>query len=57
MHDPNVVAHDREHLSLEVGQLLGTLLCLAEHFDLDPIALADAELERVKKRFPVVPDA
>lgn len=45
--------HDLEHLGLEVGQLLGTLLCLAEHFHLAPATLAAAELERVKVRFPI----
>ena len=41
-----------DHLAQEIGQLLGTVFCLAEHYGIDPIFEADVELARVRLRFP-----
>lgn len=46
--------HDRDHLAQEIGQLVGTILCLAEHFGIDPFDEATTELDRVRERFPAV---
>lgn len=45
--------HDLPKLRQEVGQLVGTIYCLAERFGIDPLAEAALELDRVHERFPV----
>ena len=44
--------HDLEHLRQEIGQLTGTVMVLAEHYGINPMAEAEAELLRVMVRFP-----
>ena len=45
--------HTVDHLRMEIGQLVGTVFCLAEHFGINPsLAAADA-LADAEARFPV----